>query len=75
MSLILEALKKSEQQRKLGEAPTLGSPVVATRRRRSFLPVLALLIVVGAGAWWYTSRSPSTPPEASSCPMLRPRPG
>jgi general secretion pathway protein B len=66
MSLILEALKKSEQQRKLGEAPTLGSPVVATRKRRSFLPVIALLIVVGAGAWWYVSRTPSTPPDASS---------
>ena len=34
MSLILEALKKSEQQRRLGEAPTLGTPVVATRRKR-----------------------------------------
>ncbi len=53
MSLILEALKKSEQQRRLGEAPTLGSPVVATRRQRSFLPVLAILIVVAAAdSWW-----------------------
>jgi len=48
MSLILEALKKSEQQRRLGEAPTLGSPVVSTRRRRSALPVLAALIVIAA---------------------------
>ena len=28
MSLILEALKKSEQQRHLGEAPNLGTPIV-----------------------------------------------
>jgi len=28
MSLILEALKKSEQQRRLGEAPTLGTNIV-----------------------------------------------
>jgi len=30
MSLILEALKKSEQQRRLGEMPNLGTPVTAT---------------------------------------------
>ena len=68
MSLILEALKKSEQQRRLGEAPTLGSPVVATRRRRSLLPALAILIVIaGAVGWWLTRSSapaPATPPAA-----------
>ena len=49
MSLILEALKKSEQQRRLGEAPTFGSPVVSTRKRRSLLPLIAILIVVAVG--------------------------
>jgi general secretion pathway protein B len=61
MSLILEALKKSEQQRRLGEAPTLGSPVVSTRRRRSTLPVLAALIVIAAGAGWWLTRQPAQP--------------
>ena len=53
MSLILEALKKSERQRRLGESPSLGSPVMAVRRRRSLLPVLVVLIAIGlAGIWW-----------------------
>ena len=59
MSLILEALKKSEQQRKLGEAPTLGSPMIAVRRRRNMLPVLIALIVVAAGAAWWLLRDPA----------------
>lgn len=63
MSLILEALKKSEQQRRLGEAPTLGSPVVSTRRRRSLLPLFAILIVIAAAAGWWLMR-PSAPPPA-----------
>ncbi len=66
MSLILEALKKSEQQRRLGEAPTLGSPVVSTRRRRSALPVIAVLIVVAAGAGWWLTRKPAEPPAAAT---------
>jgi general secretion pathway protein B len=67
MSLILEALKKSEQQRRLGEAPTFGSPVVATRRRRNLLPVLAILIVVAAAAgWWLLRRSPAPAVPAST---------
>jgi general secretion pathway protein B len=69
MSLILEALKKSEQQRRLGEAPTLGSPVVATRRRRSVLPVLAVLIVIAAGAGWWLTRKPAAPPATSAPPV------
>lgn len=63
MSLILEALKKSEQQRRLGEAPTLGSPAIASRRRRGVLPIVAALIVValGAGAWLMFKRgAPAT---------------
>ena len=70
MSLILEALKKSEQQRKLGEAPTLGSPVVSTRRRRSVLPVIAVLIVIAAGAGWWLTRKPAEPPAAPAPPPV-----
>lgn len=65
MSLILEALRKSEQQRRLGEAPTLGSPPPLMRRRRSVLPWLAALIVVAVGVGWWLSRGPaSAPPPA-----------
>jgi len=66
MSLILEALKKSEQQRRLGEAPNLGTPIVLARRRRSLLPVLAAAIVIALGASWYLLRDKpgSTPDEA-----------
>ena len=69
MSLILEALKKSEQQRRLGEAPTFGSPVVATRRRRSVLPVIAILIVVAGGVWWWLGHRTSAPAPATPAPV------
>jgi len=67
MSLILEALKKSEQQRRLGEAPTFGSPVVTTRRRRSLLPLFAILIVIAAAAAWWLMRpvAPTPTPVAT----------
>ena len=42
MSLILEALKKSEAQRQLGEMPNLGTPISATRRRPPPEPKLVL---------------------------------
>lgn len=61
MSLILEALKKSEHQRRLGESPSLGSPVMAVRRRRSLLPVLAVLIALGLVALWWMQREPAAP--------------
>ena len=54
MSLILEALKKSEAKRRLGEAPDLGTPFAAPRRRGSALPLLFIAIVAaGAFGWWY----------------------
>ncbi len=61
MSLILEALKKSERQRRLGESPSLGSPVMAVRRRRSVLPVLVVLIAIGLAALWWMQRKPAAP--------------
>lgn len=66
MSLILEALKKSEQQRRLGEMPTLGTPAPLGRRRRSLLPVLAGLIACALGAGWWLLRMPGTPPSAET---------
>lgn len=66
MSLILEALKKSENQRRLGETPSLGSPIMAVRRRRSLLPPLIALIAVGLGIYWFMNR---TPDQAASAPV------
>lgn len=88
MSLILEALKKSEQQRRLGEAPTLGSPVLAVRSGRSLLPLFAILIAIAIGtAWWLlrpaSTAAPSTVPtpagagnvgDAAAPPMNRIKP-
>ena len=66
MSLILEALKKSEQQRRLGEAPTLGSPVLNGRRGRSLLPLFGGLIVIALATGWWLLRPASTPPPAQT---------
>ena len=60
MSLILEALKKSEARRRLGEAPDLDTPFAAQRRRRSPLPFIAAAIVIAAGAGWWLLRTPTT---------------
>ena len=63
MSLILEALKKSEAQRRLGEAPNIGTPFAATRRQRSPLPWITLSVVLAAiaGGWWsWRSDAPAT---------------
>ena len=65
MSLILEALKKSEANRRLGQAPDLGTPFTPARRERS--PVWALLVIVlslGAGLWWWFGRGASAPAPA-----------
>lgn len=58
MSLILEALKKSEQQRRLGEAPTLGSPVLVARKRRNLLPLFGVLILAALAVGWWLMRTP-----------------
>ena len=64
MSLILEALKKSERQRRLGEMPNLGTPVLAARRRRSLLPWLvgAIVLALAAGAWLRFAPGSGEPP-------------
>lgn len=75
MSLILEALRKSEERRKLGEAPTLISESAWSSRRRHPLArsdsrmawVVGALLLAGlaAGAWWWWSRTAivATKPE------------
>src|SRR5450631_183891 len=68
MSLILEALKKSEAKRRLGEAPDLETPFAAQRRRRSPLPFIVAAIVIAAGAGWWLLRTPAPPAGAVSKP-------
>lgn len=70
MSLILEALKKSERQRRLGESPSLGSPVVAVRRRRSLLPVFIVLIAMGLLALWWLGRDHNEPAPAKQAAQI-----
>ncbi len=75
MSLILEALKRSEAERRLGEAPDLLSPppefVSAPSPRRSRVLVVggiaaALLMVAAFASWWLAVRNNgnASPPAA-----------
>ena len=69
MSLILEALKKSEARRRLGAAPDLGTPFTVPPRRRSLVPwLLAAIVAVTAGGWWWL-RAPA--PERAPSPSRR----
>ena len=65
MSLILEALKKSEARRNLGEAPGIGTPFTVAPRRRSVLPLLLVLIVVAGALGWYFLRTPPVVTETA----------
>ena len=74
MSLIHEALKKAEQQRRLGEPPNLGTPFAATRQRRTLLPYLAIAIAAALGAGWWLARdsAPEAPSQAAAPAAARP---
>lgn len=71
MSFILEALKKSERERKAGKVPDLSSVVHEPRRRP--VPWLLLTLVVlgvvnalGLGYWLYQGQAPDRPLQAES---------
>lgn len=72
MSLILEALKKSEANRRLGQAPDLGTPFTPARRERSPLwALIAIVLSLGFGLWWWFGRgtpvsAPAKPPVATT---------
>jgi general secretion pathway protein B len=71
MSLILEALKKSEANRRLGQAPDLGTPFTPARRGRNPLWALTVIILcLGTGLWWWFGRSPPAPVPATPEPAL-----
>lgn len=76
MSLILEALKKSEANRRLGQAPDLGTPFTPVRRGRS--PLWAMLVIVlslGIGLWWWFGRGTPAPAPATPPPPIATAPG
>ncbi len=57
MSLILEALRKSEAERHRGMPPRLDSPMLRpTRRRQRLAPGLALLVLGAPAAGWFIYR-------------------
>jgi general secretion pathway protein B len=79
MSLILDALKKSEQERRRDTGPdlqTIHQPVVSRAPRRSYgLAWGALLLAVNVGAliYWWQQREPApvaaaTPPVVAAPP-------
>lgn len=65
MSLIHEALKKAEQQRRLGEPPGLTTPFARSPRQRSLLPYLAAAIAVALGAAWFLTRDTAMPEKSA----------
>lgn len=78
MSYILEALKKAQAERQLGNAPTLdavpvGAPPAPARTRG--VPAIAIgaglaaLLVVGAGAWWL--RAPAPAPAVPTAAVVK----
>jgi len=67
MSLILEALKKSEAKRRLGAAPDLGTPFAARRRRSPIVPIVVVVLVAAALVWWVVRRpAPELPVQKTS---------
>jgi general secretion pathway protein B len=72
MSLILEALKKSEDKRRLGAAPDLATPFSAPRRRSWVWPIAVLLVVAGLVAW---ALRPSSPPPPAATTAATPKAG
>jgi general secretion pathway protein B len=70
MSLILEALKKSEDKRRLGAAPDLATPFSAPRRRKWVWPIAAVLVAAGLIVW---ALRPSTPPPSPAATAAPPK--
>lgn len=71
MSLILEALRKSEAERRLGSAPDLlrAMPVMRASAPRSRWPLATaaavVLLAILALAWWWMHGTPPSPPTST----------
>jgi general secretion pathway protein B len=71
VSFILDALRKSEHERQRSAAPGLSHVPIATPRRELpgwaliVIGVLAAAVLVLAGAWWQSQRSPNAPVAGS----------
>jgi general secretion pathway protein B len=84
MSLILEALRKSEAERRLGRAPDVLAPMPAMhaptpRRRRpaGIAGIAVSILALAFGGWWISGRSTSPVvlhalPSASQATAMRP---
>jgi general secretion pathway protein B len=73
MSLILEALKKSESRRRLGEAPDIGTPFTVKPRRRNPWPLIVIAITVAGGVgWWYAGTMPVSQPKDANTVVTLP---
>jgi general secretion pathway protein B len=72
MSILLDALKKSEERRQSGSAPDVqstGGPTAvrrATGRKRTLLALLAVVVVALTWYGWRHYRQPGTVPETGS---------
>lgn len=75
MSILLEALKKSEQSRKLGETPTLGTPVESVSASEgpagNLVPGLLIVLSAIVMAWfgWQQYTAPE-PVDAAAEPAV-----
>ena len=84
MSLILEALRKSEERRRLGETPTLISESAWSSRRkhplarrpRRWLLVLPLLALAAFAGWWlgFRGQREAAPAAAATSAPRAPAP-
>jgi len=69
MSLILDALRKSEAERRRGQAPSLyaQAPVLTTRRRPAWMTLLpvafGVLVLMGVATYWFRDDAPVTKEE------------
>ena len=73
MSLILEALKKSEAERRLGRAPGLMTPALEPVREHHrvglVLAMVAIAVVVAAATWWLVRRDAQAVVQAPAEPV------